>query len=504
MHYLLDILLLPFHVLGMLLGRLQHWLAMRPWILLLHGSPALAAGLLLPVIGLYESQGWDRGALQLYQQLANEAVDARDQAAAGICLRKLQLLDEDGLETRYTTARMAEWTGQPQDAERLMRELAPLEGRGHPRAHFWMATRMLRESQAFSPDRAQQLVHHLSAALASDQDRQTARILLSDIERTRGNREAAARHLEAVVMDRPEMRVALSALYAQLGDVFRSRQERERAIEHFRREAGRDADNVDAVILWAEALALGGEFEQGEKAFLEALGHQQAAGTPESKQRLQTLNRRLADHYAEWSDHLAKDHRSDAKRRVELLQRALTAVPGHVGALNRLALLAGAAGDKGQPLCNQISEVLASQDIPAITRLILGTSAATRSDWGEALQQLEQAYPDMQQMPVLLNNLAWVLMSAEPPQLDKALSMAEAAANAWPQHPEIRETRGVILARLERWTDALADLEIALAAFPDRPYIHESLADTYQHLGDADMAARHRELAAQKRQKSLE
>ena len=108
----------------------------------------------------------------------------------------------------------------------------------------------------------------------------------------------------------------------------------------------------------------------------------------------------------------------------------------------------------------------------------------------------------MQQMPVLLNNLAWVLLSAEPPQLDKALSMADAAVKALPQHPEIRETRGVILARLGRWTEALADLEIALAAFPDRAYIHDSLADAYQHLGDPDMAARHRDLAAQKREKA--
>ena len=79
--------------------------------------------------------------------------------------------------------------------------------------------------------------------------------------------------------------------------------------------------------------------------------------------------------------------------------------------------------------------------------------------------------------------------------------MADAAAKALPQHPEIRETRGIILARLGRWSEALVDLEIALAAFPDRAHIHDSLADAYEHLGDPDMAARHRELAAQKRGK---
>ena len=132
MQRLFDTLFLPLHLLLVAFGRFQYWLNMRPWILLLQGSPALVVGLLLPAIGLYESKGWDRGALQLYQQLANEAVDKRDGTAAGTYLRKLQVLNEHGSETRYVTARLAEMNGQSDDVERLMHELAPLEGRGHP------------------------------------------------------------------------------------------------------------------------------------------------------------------------------------------------------------------------------------------------------------------------------------------------------------------------------------------------------------------------------------
>ena len=56
--------------------------------------------------------------------------------------------------------------------------------------------------------------------VASDRDRQAADSV-GGYRALRGNREAAARHLEAVVLDRPEMRVALAAIYTDLGDVSR-------------------------------------------------------------------------------------------------------------------------------------------------------------------------------------------------------------------------------------------------------------------------------------------
>ena len=91
-----------------------------------------------------------------------------------------------------------------------------------------MAKRMLGENRRLTNEETAELVHHLQQALGSDRDRQAAHILLADVERARGKRDEAARHLEAVVLDRPEMRLALSAIYSELGDSFRARQQRQR------------------------------------------------------------------------------------------------------------------------------------------------------------------------------------------------------------------------------------------------------------------------------------
>ena len=59
-----------------------------------------------------------------------------------------------------------------------------------------------------------------------------------------------------------------------------------------------------------------------------------------------------------------------------------------------------------------------------------------------------------------------------------------------PNDPSFRDTRGRVFMKMGRWKDALADLEAALAAKPDDVDLHKELAEVYDHLGDADMAAR--------------
>ena len=125
-------------------------------------------------------------------------------------------------------------------------------------------------------------------------------------------------------------------------------------------------------------------------------------------------------------------------------------------------------------------------------RLLLGTSAATQNDWEEARKQLEQAQAELPQMPVLLNNLAWVRPRQTPRSSIRLCNWLTRRSRSGPKHPEIRETRGVVLAKLSRWSDALADLELALTAFPDRARLHEQLAEIYDQLGGPDMADKHR------------
>ncbi len=70
-----------------------------------------------------------------------------------------------------------------------------------------------------------------------------------------------------------------------------------------------------------------------------------------------------------------------------------------------------------------------------------------------------------------------------------------------PEDSRFRDTRGHILMKLERWQDALADLELALRGREDNPGVHEALATVYDKLDMPEIAARHRRLAEGKRPK---
>ena len=54
-----------------------------------------------------------------------------------------------------------------------------------------------------------------------------------------------------------------------------------------------------------------------------------------------------------------------------------------------------------------------------------------------------------------------------------------------------RQTRGQILLRLERYQEAVNDLEYALNGMPDVPTIHQSLSKAYDALGNRQLAAFH-------------
>jgi predicted Zn-dependent protease len=63
-----------------------------------------------------------------------------------------------------------------------------------------------------------------------------------------------------------------------------------------------------------------------------------------------------------------------------------------------------------------------------------------------------------------------------------------------PTEPQYRGTRGHILAKLGRWQEAVPDLEASLK-HKDTPEVHQRLAEAYDNLGMASLAAKHRQAA---------
>ena len=70
----------------------------------------------------------------------------------------------------------------------------------------------------------------------------------------------------------------------------------------------------------------------------------------------------------------------------------------------------------------------------------------------------------------LMNNLAWSIAYSDTPTLDTALELANKALEMQPNRGEILDTRGHIFAKMGRYKEAIADLELAIPqlARPDR------------------------------------
>lgn len=134
--------------------------------------------------------------------------------------------------------------------------------------------------------------------------------------------------------------------------------------------------------------------------------------------------------------------------------------------------------------------------------LLVGSSLVADGRWNDARRHLEQAYRLNSRLPSLLNQLAWALAHGEHTDLDRALRLAEIAVRLANGHPEMRATRGRILAALERWQEALTDLEAVLLSGVEQAELHATLARVYLALGDPEMAERHEALAARQTRKS--
>lgn len=97
-------------------------------------------------------------------------------------------------------------------------------------------------------------------------------------------------------------------------------------------------------------------------------------------------------------------------------------------------------------------------------------------------------------MPGILNNLAMAMIDTESTEtLEKALELSTEAVREMPDHPYLRDTRGRVLVKLKRLPEAIPELEFALRSPELAAEIHKLLSQVYQDLGQADLAAGHKQ-----------
>jgi tetratricopeptide (TPR) repeat protein len=459
-----------------------------------------------------------------YLSRAQAAFQAKDYQVAQACYDRLVHLGGEKPEVLYEMAVTAEAAGHPEQALAMMQQLAPVDSQGYGKAHAWQAASLLMNRSASVPARQAALSHLQRALEAGVDDTAGVHALLGDLYLAKGQLDDAELHLIKAAQTKPHVRLRLAYLFAQRGNKARARTEALLAINFFSTWAGADLYAHQARLRWAEATAFLEDFPRAVTILSEGL-----TGTG-----AQVYSRALADVYAAWFDFLGRLPRPDHAARLTVLERGLQHDPKSVALLNRLLDAVNLRDDRGlspqataatvglaSPSAGSgpwlaasaglahrsvnedqtralLRRLLAQGEAPAQAHFALGVDAWAHGQVSEARLHWERANQLAPDMPAIANNLAWLLSQSAPPDLPRALQLADMAVEKSPREMNFRDTRGHILMKMGRWKEALADLEAALPGTPNPVEMHLSLAEVYQHLDAPAMAAEHQRLAKEK------
>jgi tetratricopeptide (TPR) repeat protein len=461
------------------------WWSTRYWRSLVWSVPALLVGLVIGFGGWTYGRSSQTDWARIYGAAGAAALRAGALDAADVYFRRMAVLDEASPSAWYGLAMIAERQDDRPRARELLRRIAPGDAAGYPDAHYWLAQDLIGQKVPATPQAVRELEHHLRQALRVAAHQGESRVILAQLYAASGRPENAIEELEQVVAARPESQLELARLYALVGHRPEAVRAASQASEFFQARVQQEPDQPQHRLCWASSLVLQARYQAAVDVLVSGLT------LPDPR----PLRQALAATYLSWFDANTAADRAQPAQRLRFLERVLYYDPNNARALTMLAELAVREEQTTDQATAILNQVLPKEQSPAMVDLILGTQALHRGDGDQGLKHLEQALQQNPEMPELMNNLAWGLAHQDEPDLERALQLAEAAQRI-SKHPETFDTLGTILIKLGRPRQAVSQLETALRVLPPRAEIHRKLADVYEQLGDAPLAAEHRRLAA--------
>lgn len=450
--------------------------------LLLGSLPALLAlGLVMGATAWAATESDQEKAVR-YQALAKEAMEKSNNLQAAIYYERLLQLGQPNAELLFGLARVLNAQGQSARAAAMLNDLAPADRLGYAPAHLWCAQQLLASPGLTARDRRAAETHLLRALEGRLEDPSEAHLLLGELYLTARQFEQAREHLKKCA-NHGVAQLRLLQLAAIDGEAETIRERGEEIVKFFETKARQDPSSESPRLYWAEAVMFLQDFE-GALAIL----NDAQTKFPNS----QRIRAATTTTFKSWLDAVDRDKKVTPADRLTILSRALAYDPSDVALLRRLWGLAASNGPEGEKALTLLREQLVEGKNLGMAHLALGTIDWERGRRGEGRLHLEQAFRAGPHVPVVGNNLAWMLVHSDPPEYERALEIIDRVIATHPKEPRFRGTRGHVLAKMQRWRDAVPDLEAALADEPNSPKNHEILAEAYSQLGDLELSLLHR------------
>ena len=433
-------------------GFVYQWLVSRPYTSL---GPALAAGAaLIAVLALVVQQRYDHKQSQLafYQTTLENAYRNDDNKLARIALHSLIRRSPDSERYQFLQALLDFKMDRKTEATQAMLRLA-LNNKNSEAASWLLKEQFKMESMdKWQPiDHANFLqLYAIAAQGTKGQAEVSLKLQMANYLISKGAASDAVATLSSLAVNNPELHLTTAILYYQMGNLAAADKQAEQAERHYGSKLAADPSDINTRFNLAKALVL----RQLE---------QQAYQVLNDGFRI-TNDKRLLDASGEalvaWSNRIAKsepDSPQSLSQRMELLIQATKIAPANDIVSEALTQMAIDCAENSNQEIAILRQALLRGASPSNLHFINGTVELLRGDIEKANMHLQLAAKENANLPGLLNNMAVALYQRNPPDLEKALTLVNAALEKLPNHEYIRETHGQILLRLNKFEEAIVN-----------------------------------------------
>ncbi len=488
----------PEVLLGELLETQRDWTSSRQWksifLLVMLLILGIAAPVLVVVVGICTPT---RTVIERYGKLAEkERVESKDQAPSaasvpstkpiqeelttnfGVVLhRRLVQITKASPKSLYAIALHYARSGRVEQARHLMHRISPVDKVGFLPGHAWLAYSLITQNRGKSIDHGL-VEHHLKVAMNWEGTGPQLRLIYANILETKNEIDEAVKVLQGAINQEPRYVTQL----ALLANRFQKREIVNRyisdAVALLEQRVEKQPTPLDLQAL-AEVYLLTDKPDQAMDIIEKG---KSIASTAYSWKRMES---------EVWRYRFRKTVKRDkdgVSLNLAYLDAALAADPTNPTLEKELNNVIAIGSNLTPDMKLFLEACLANGKATALTHIVLGTEAHRLEDFTKARTHFEIADKLTPNSPLIMNNLAYLLMKENPAELSRAETLIDRAISLDKASPWLLKTQAEIRIAQTRYIDAVASLEKALAIQPNDLSIRELLVVAYRGAGLAELA----------------
>ncbi len=421
-----------------------------------------------------------------------------------LLFRRVQLVRPTD-ESQFVVGTTLIQRGAIAQGQKILRNIAPDDKVGLPKAHAIMAlSYLLQYTKTQDPELVTLLTHHSEASIPWEHTPKDVLYLAGDINWQKRNVDRALEIFQTAAERYPDLYPFLSQRYTEAKKSDQAKAATESGINYYKGLLEKNPTDAKTRVMIAQLLGSSPE----ALAEAEELLRQAPEGTSEDQA---LLTRTISEIYRVRFSNYVRSLEGEKPTDHSLLDKALEIDPENPLVGDQIAMLVRDRLDPSKKLQKHLKDLLDSGKASPTTHAIMSEFYLARkqeaTDNGrideasrltaEAIKQLEAVFKASPMAVKYSNNLAYLYMESN--RLDDALKTARTTLDVLQRSgmqgaehvDELLDTLGWIYQKMDRSTDAVSAFELALRFNPNRIDSREKLAALYRKLGNDGVAEAH-------------